>query len=111
MDSKSKADQLSDCTTADAEKVWQAVLGELQLQMTRATFDTWLRGSRVIECVDGTYTVYVRHAYAVDWLQNRLFPVIVRSLHRRAGPDVDLVFLAARRRNSPQPHRIRCHYR
>ncbi len=79
---------------AEAEKVWQAVLGELQLQMTRATYDTWLRGSRVIECVDGTYTVYVRHAYAVDWLQNRLFPVIVRSLKRRAGPDVDVVFTA-----------------
>jgi chromosomal replication initiator protein len=74
--------------------VWQAVLGELQLQMTRATYDTWLRGSRVIKCVDGTYTVYVRHAYAVDWLQNRLFPVIVRTLKRRAGPDVDVVFTA-----------------
>jgi chromosomal replication initiator protein len=90
----SRAGQLSECSTPDAEKVWQAVLGELQLQMTRATYDTWLRGSRVIKCVDGTYTVYVRHAYAVDWLQNRLFPVIVRTLQRRAGPDVDVVFTA-----------------
>jgi chromosomal replication initiator protein len=44
--------------------------------------------------VDGTYTVYVRHAYAVDWLQNRLFPVILRTLKRRAGLDVDVVFTA-----------------
>jgi chromosomal replication initiator protein len=77
-----------------AQKQWQATLGELQLQMTRATFDTWLRGSRVITCEDGIFTVYVRHAYAVDWLENRLLPVIKRTLQRHAGPDADVVFTA-----------------
>ncbi|MEJ2210424.1 MAG: DnaA N-terminal domain-containing protein, partial [Anaerolineae bacterium] len=69
---------------AEAQKQWQATLGELQLQMTRATFDTWLRGSRVIGHEDDVFTVHVRHAYAVDWLQNRLLPVIQRTLRRRA---------------------------
>ncbi len=79
---------------ASAQKLWQAILGELQLQMTRATFDTWLRGSRVISCEGDTFTVHVRHAYAVDWLQNRLLPVIKRTLRRHAGPDVEVVFSA-----------------
>jgi chromosomal replication initiator protein len=77
-----------------AQKLWQAVLGELQLQMTRATFDTWLRGSRVIACKDGALTVYVRHAYAVDWLQNRLLSVIRRTLARRAGSEMEVMFTA-----------------
>lgn len=75
-----------------AQRQWQATLGELQLQMTRATFDTWLRGSQVIACDGDTLTIHVRHAYAVDWLQNRLLPVIKRTLSRHAGPDADLVF-------------------
>jgi chromosomal replication initiator protein len=79
---------------SNAQKQWQAVLGELQLQMTRATFDTWLRGSEVIAFEEGVFTVYVRHAYAVDWLENRLMPLIRRTLRRRAGPNVDLVFTA-----------------
>lgn len=79
---------------AEAQKQWQAALGELQLQMTRATFDTWLRGSRVIAHEDNRFTVHVRHAYAVDWLQNRLLPVIQRTLRRRAGPDAQVVFTA-----------------
>ncbi len=79
---------------SNAQKQWHATLGELQLQMTRATFDTWLRGSRVIACEEGTFTVFVRHAYAVDWLQNRLLPVIRRTLQRHAGPDVDVAFTA-----------------
>jgi hypothetical protein len=61
---------------AETHQLWARCLGELQLQMTRATFDTWLRGSRVIEATNGCLTIAVRHAYAVDWLQNRLLPVI-----------------------------------
>jgi chromosomal replication initiator protein len=79
---------------ASAQKIWQAALGELQLQMTRATFDTWLRGSHVIAYEADTFFVYVRHAYAVDWLQNRLLPVITRTLRRHAGPKAEVEFTA-----------------
>jgi chromosomal replication initiator protein len=79
-----------------ARKQWQAALGELELQMTRATFDTWLRGTEVIDCQGDVLTVYVRHAYAVDWLQNRLLPVIKGTLQRHAGPNVQVVFTACR---------------
>jgi chromosomal replication initiator protein len=81
-------------TLSIAQKQWQAVLGELQLQMTRATFDTWLRGSEVIAFEDEVLTVHVRHAYAVDWLENRLMPLIRRTLRRRAGSDIEVVFTA-----------------
>jgi chromosomal replication initiator protein len=76
----------------EAQRLWQVVLGELQLQMTRATFDTWLRGSQVTACEEDTFVVRVRHAYAVDWLQNRLLPVIRRTLQRHAGPGVQVTF-------------------
>jgi chromosomal replication initiator protein len=79
---------------AEAQKLWQVVLGELQLQMTRATFDTWLRGSRVVSCEDDTFVVHVRHAYAVDWLENRLLPVIRRTLVRHAGAGMHVTFTA-----------------
>ena len=90
MGSKEKASQTPDRSIVNAQKQWQATLGELQLQMTRATFDTWLRGSQVISYEDGLFTVYVRHAYAVDWLQNRLLAVVKRTLQRHAGPDADI---------------------
>ena len=82
----------SNGSLAGVQKLWQAALGELQLQMTRATFDTWLRGSRVVAYDDGTLTLYVRHAYAVDWLQNRLLPTIKRVLQRLAGREMEVVF-------------------
>ena len=78
-----------------AKKQWQAALGELELQMTRATFDTWLRGTEVIACQEDVFTVHVRHAYAVDWLQNRLLPSIKGTLERHAGPNVQVIFTAS----------------
>jgi len=91
--------QTSEQLLSNAQKQWQATLGELQLQMTRATFDTWLRGSRVVDYQQDTFVVHVRHAYAVDWLQNRLLPVIQRTLQRRAGPEAQVFFTA----RGPEP--------
>ena len=79
---------------ARAQKQWQAALGELQLQMTRATFDTWLRGSRVVACDGDTIKILVRHAYAVDWLQNRLIHLVERTLQRRTGAGTRVIFTA-----------------
>ncbi len=82
----------ADITAAQAK--WTATLGELALQMTRATFDTWLRGSRVVARDNGTLTVQVRHEYAVDWLQNRLMPTIQRTADRHFPEGTTIRFTA-----------------
>lgn len=77
----------------EARQIWARSLDELELQMTRATFDTWLRGSRVVEAGDGWLTISVRHAYAVDWLQHRLLPAIQPTVARHAGGDIRITFV------------------
>lgn len=85
----------------EAGKVWAGTLEELALQMTRQTFDTWLRGSWVIESSSGTegapakLRIGVRHAYAVDWLMNRLLGLVNRTAERRAGRPVVVSFEVA----------------
>ena len=37
-----------------AKALWEAALGQLQLQVTRANFETWLRDSRGLSLEDGT---------------------------------------------------------
>ena len=80
---------------SEARRTWTRSLEELKLQMTRATFDTWLRGSKVVEVGDGCLTVAVRHAHAVDWLQNRLLPVVERTVARHADEEVRITFVAS----------------
>ena len=73
--------------------VWSATLGELELQMTRATFDTWLRDSRLLKYEGGTFVVGVKSGYAKDWLEHRLLATIKRTLARQAGKTVEVKFI------------------
>lgn len=68
-------------------------MGELQLQMTRPTFDTWLKNTRAISYEDGTLIVGVHNAYAKDWLENRLMSVIKRTLVGIVDRTVEIRFV------------------
>jgi chromosomal replication initiator protein len=73
--------------------VWSAALGELQLQMTQATFDTWLRDSRLMKYEDGAFVVGVKSGYAKDWLENRLLATIKRTLTRLTSQAAEIRFV------------------
>jgi chromosomal replication initiator protein len=64
----------------NTEQAWQSVLGQLQMEMPRASFDTWVRDTRPISYQDGTLTIGVRNAYARDWLESRLASTVSRLL-------------------------------
>jgi chromosomal replication initiator protein len=64
----------------NAEQAWQSVLGQLQMEMPRASFDTWVRDTRPVSYQDGTLTIGVRNAYARDWLESRLASTVSRLL-------------------------------
>jgi chromosomal replication initiator protein len=76
-----------------SDQIWPAVLGELQLQMTQATFDTWLRDSRLLKHEDSMFVIGVKNGYAKDWLENRLLPTIKRTLARLVGKAVEVKFV------------------
>ena len=64
----------------NAEQAWKSVLGQLQMEMPRASYDTWVRDTRILTYEEGLMTVAVRNAYARDWLENRLLSTVVRLL-------------------------------
>jgi len=79
--------------TDPAGRIWQAALGELQLELTRATFETWLRNSRLVACEDGVFVIGVANSYARDWLESRLRAVVERVLARLTGQPVQAHFV------------------
>ena len=71
--------------------IWQITLGELQLQLPRDMFDTWLRRTQFVRCEGATYTIGVPNSYARDWLEFRLRKVITRTLTQVAGEPAEIV--------------------
>ena len=64
----------------NAEQAWQSVLGQLQMEMPKASFDTWVRDTRPLSYDNGTLTIGARNAYARDWLESRLSSTVCRLL-------------------------------
>jgi hypothetical protein len=64
----------------DASQAWQSVLGQLQMEMPRASFDTWVRDTEAVSLEDGTLTISTRNDYARDWLESRLRSTVSRML-------------------------------
>jgi len=83
----SEAEPTEEPEPSEAEQIWQAALAELQLETTRATFNTWLRDTRLVACEDGVFVIGVRNEYAKGWLENRLAPTVCRILRRTTGDD------------------------
>ncbi|HEY3311847.1 MAG TPA: chromosomal replication initiator protein DnaA [Anaerolineales bacterium] len=79
----------------NAEQAWQSVLGQLQMEMPRASFDTWVRDTRPLSYDDGVMTVAARNAYARDWLENRLLSTVARLLAGMMNRVVDLRFVVS----------------
>ncbi|HZQ05704.1 MAG TPA: chromosomal replication initiator protein DnaA [Anaerolineae bacterium] len=79
----------------NAAHLWQAALGELQLQMTKATFDTWVKPTFAVgfDADRNVLTVGVRNAYAKQWLENRLYGMIERTVNHVLGSPAEIRFV------------------
>ncbi|MBE0669667.1 MAG: chromosomal replication initiator protein DnaA [Anaerolineales bacterium] len=79
----------------NAEQAWQSVLAQLQMEMPRASFDTWVRDSRPLAYENGMITVGVRNAYARDWLENRLATNVSKLLIDILNSNVAVKFVVS----------------
>lgn len=71
---------------------WSSAYSQLEVQLDRASFETWLRGA-VLMGVDGdVYVVGVRNEYAQQMCQHRLYRNIRRVLSDCFGEQVELRF-------------------
>ncbi|MDD5121960.1 MAG: chromosomal replication initiator protein DnaA [Dehalococcoidales bacterium] len=75
-----------------AQQIWQAALGELELQMTRPNFNTWLKGTTGISFSDGVFTVGAPSSFIAEYLQTSQYSLIERTVMRLATSDVKIHF-------------------
>ena len=72
------------------EEAWRTVLGQLQGQVERAVYRTWLEPLRPLAYADGTYTLAAASTYARDLAQSRFGATITRQLAGVYGGKVKL---------------------
>src|SRR5678816_4890554 len=77
----------------DAKQVWRAALGELQVSLSPANFETWLKETALVAVDDNRFRVAVPNGFAKDWLETRYRSLISQTLARVVGYSVQVEFV------------------
>jgi chromosomal replication initiator protein len=73
-------------------ETWDTALGELQLQVTKTNYDTWLRETVGLSYQDNQFVIGVPSPFAIEWLQRCLHSLIRKTLIGITGRDLDVCF-------------------
>jgi chromosomal replication initiator protein len=77
----------------DAKQVWRAALGELQVSLSPANYETWLRDTQLIDVDEQRFRIAVPNGFAKDWLETRYRSLISQTLARIVGYSVQVDFV------------------
>src|SRR5512142_2544333 len=86
------------------DQAWQSVLSQLQMDMAKPSYDTWVRDTRAVTYESGILTVAVPNAYARDWLEGRLASTVNRLLIGILNSNATVSFVVAQA-DEPAPAR------
>jgi len=62
------------------EELWQAVLAQIQLQISPASFATWFKSTQIVSQEEGRVFVSVPNSFAREWLEQKYNKTIFKVL-------------------------------
>lgn len=86
------------------QQLWQAVLGNLEISLSKANFITWFKNTSVLDKTEDTLIVTVPNAFTKEWLEKKYNTDIVKAL-RMVAPEIKEVHYQIIASNSPQAHK------
>ena len=69
-------------TNRQAREIWETVLGRLQVQITRPSFETWLKNTVGLGESDGGFVVGTPNAFVSEMLETRMYSLIASAMER-----------------------------
>jgi len=75
-----------------AQEIWEAALGELQLQVTRANYRTWLEKTVGLSYQDNQFVIGVPNTFVAEYLDQNQRSLIEKTLISLTHPDIKVVF-------------------
>ena len=74
--------------------IWTDVLKVLEDELSRPSFDAWLKTSAPVVVADDAVEVPVPHDFARDWLETRYAAMLSETMSAMVGRDVTVRFVA-----------------
>ena len=75
-----------------AKSLWETVLGHLQIQVTRPSFQTWLKDTVGVAHLDGEFVVGTPSAFVAEMLERRMYSLISQAMAKVTSGDTVVRF-------------------
>ncbi len=69
----------------DHQELWKAALGEIELAISKANFNTWFKNTNILSNENGQVVIGVPSGFAKEWLENKYNHYILQALQRHDG--------------------------
>ena len=71
--------------TVDTKKLWDSVLVEIEMNVSKANFNTWFKDTYILKTEEGTVYLAVPNTFVKEWLQNKYHNFILRLLRENVS--------------------------
>jgi chromosomal replication initiator protein len=85
-------------------EIWQAVLGEVELDVSPASFTTWFRNTHILDFSDGQIVVSVPNGFAKEWLENKYNQFILKAVRNFRDDIRSVRCIVSPVEGKPAPH-------
>jgi chromosomal replication initiator protein len=75
-----------------AQEIWEAALGELQIQVNKPNYQTWLEKTIGLSYQDNQFVIGVPNTFAAEYLDQNLRSLIEKTLIRLTHHDTEVLF-------------------
>ena len=75
------------------EELWNSVLAQVEQQISKPSFETWLKSTRLLSNKNSTVTIAAPNSFARDWLENHYIHLITGILTELTGQDLLIKFV------------------
>ncbi|MDD5038895.1 MAG: chromosomal replication initiator protein DnaA [Dehalococcoidales bacterium] len=75
-----------------AQQIWEAALGELQIQVNKSNYRTWLEKTEGLRCQDGQFVIGVPNTFIAEYLDKNQRSLIEKTLTGLLNHEVQVEF-------------------
>ena len=80
----------------DNKKLWDSVLVEMELNLSKPNFNTWFKDTSIIKQEDGSVYLGVPNTFVQDWLSSKFHNTILKALRVLSGNIQSLHYIISR---------------
>jgi chromosomal replication initiator protein len=73
--------------TMNNQQLWQAILGHLEVSLSKANFNTWFKNTSIVERGEDFIIIGVPSAFSRDWIASKYHQEMLKSL-KTISPDI-----------------------